>query len=265
MRTFASLVTVAAAAVALAGVVSTEAPTSGGSYTVLQMNLCLSGAAGCYPRTAYPAVVEEAAAQVVEHEPAVVTLNETCSADAVSMARRTGYHLRFAAVREDGEPLRCVSPGHRGVFGIAVLTRARITVSHDQAFTVQAGPEERRWICASTVRSVTACTAHLSTRGTAASRHANDAECTELRGVLARYDGAGTTVFGGDVNRQAPCAPASMWAREDGAAGQASGIQHVYGSVSLGSPSARVAPATHTDHDFLLAAALLRARASDRG
>jgi len=267
VRKFVSLVAVAAAACVVVAAVSTDAPARGPgtSYTVLQMNLCLSGISGCYPRTAYPDVLDEAAAQVVDHEPQVVTLNETCSGDARAMAHRTGYHLRFAAVRYGAGGLPCVKPGGRGLFGIAVLTRAPIVSSRDQAFSVQADLEERRWVCATTTRAVTACTAHLSTRGTAHARRANDAECRELRGVLARYDAAGTTVFGGDMNRLAPCAPRSMWATEDAAAAQSSGIQHVYGSTTLARPTTEVTAAVHTDHDFLLAAGRLYARPRGEG
>ena len=158
---------------------------------VLQMNLCLSGKAGCYARTAYPSVVDEASAEVQRRDPAAVTLNETCSADAAEIARRTGYQLRFAAVLAWGAPLPCVDPGGRGDFGIAVLTKDDIKASHDEAFAVHADEEERRWLCATTIREVTVCTAHLSTRGSTAQRAANDAECHELRGVLARYHDAG--------------------------------------------------------------------------
>ena len=41
-------------------------PGMGAPYTMLQMNLCLSGVAGCYGRTAYPAVVDEAVATIIE-------------------------------------------------------------------------------------------------------------------------------------------------------------------------------------------------------
>ena len=54
------------------------------------------------------------------------------------------------------------------------------------------------------------------------------------------YQDAGTTVFGGDVNRQEPCAPATMWARQDTAATQAAGVQHIYGSLSLEPPEPEV-------------------------
>jgi endonuclease/exonuclease/phosphatase family metal-dependent hydrolase len=217
------------------------------------MNLCLSGMAGCYGRTAYPAVVDEAVDEVTERGPQAVTLNEVCSRDAGEVARRTRYQIRFAAVRVHGATLPCVHPGGRGVFGIAVLARDTIRTFHDQAFAVHTGLEERRWMCATTVEPLTVCTAHLSTRGSPGARRANDAECAELHGVLARYDEAGMTVFGGDVNRHLPCAPRTMWAEEDTAAAQLPGIQHIYGSRSLHHPSARVGAATHTDHDFFIA------------
>ena len=141
MRKFVSLVAVAAAACAVVVALATDAPARrpGTSYTVLQMNLCLSGISGCYPRTAYPDVLDEAAAQVVDHEPQVVTLNEACSGDARAMADRTGYHLRFATVSYGAGALSCVKPGGRGVFGIAVLTKAPIVSSRDRAFSSAGG------------------------------------------------------------------------------------------------------------------------------
>lgn len=232
---------------------SEPAPPHSTSFKVLQMNLCLSGVAACYDRAAYPAVVDEAAGQVAKHQPDAVTLNEACRDDAAAIARRAGYHLRFTAVLVRGAPLPCVQPGGRGVFGLAVLTKGRIETSRDRAFGTQAGAEERRWICATTVRAVTACTAHLGTRGSTEQRQANRAQCRELRRVLAHYDERRTTVFGGDVNRREPCAPATMWARGDTKAGQKAGIQHIYGSRSLDRPATRVKPARYTDHDFFLA------------
>lgn len=146
----------------------------------------------------------------------------------VPIPRRTGYRMRFTAVRVGGAPLPCVSPQGRGVFGLAVLTKERIHSSHDAAFGSHAGREERRWLCVTTADAVTVCTAHLGTRESIVASRANDAECAERRGVLTRYDEAGATVFGGDVNRRQSCASSSMWATED-------------------------APAAHTDHDFFAA------------
>src|SRR5215469_12990639 len=38
-------------------------PSHGSAYTLMDMNLCLSGIAGCYPKVHYPAVVQEAIAR----------------------------------------------------------------------------------------------------------------------------------------------------------------------------------------------------------
>ena len=57
-------------------------------------------------------------------------------------------------------------------------------------------------------------------------------------------------MFGGDVNREEPCAPDRMWVRADTAAAQVPGIQHIHDSVSLDEASAGVAAATYSDHDF---------------
>src|SRR5881227_2883425 len=88
---------------------SARAPT-GSTYTLMQMNLCLSGLAGCYGTVAYPAVVEDAEARIREARPDAVTFNEACGGDVASIARRTGYHLRFSQVIYNGEPLRCIGP-----------------------------------------------------------------------------------------------------------------------------------------------------------
>jgi hypothetical protein len=98
---------------------------------------------------------------------------------------------------------------------------------------------------------VDVCTAHLNTRSTTEVA-GNDAQCAELAALLARRAAARTVIFGGDVNRRHSCAPDGFWTRTDRSAHQAPGLQHVYGSGSLRSPSADGVPATHTDHDVLL-------------
>jgi endonuclease/exonuclease/phosphatase family metal-dependent hydrolase len=234
-------------------------PSDGSStYTLMQMNLCLSGLAGCYGKAAYPAVVEEAVARIREAHPDAVTFNEACRSDIARIARRTGYHLRFSRVIYRGERLRCVRPGGRGLFGEAVLTAAAIESTDSQDFEAQAGIERRRWLCVTTRVDVDVCTAHLNTR-TTIEVAGNDAQCVELAALLARRAAARTVTFGGDVNRRHSCAPAGLWTRTDRSAEQAPGLQHVYGSGALRSPSAEVVPATHTDHDVLLVRAHLTA------
>jgi endonuclease/exonuclease/phosphatase family metal-dependent hydrolase len=225
------------------------------SYTLMQMNLCLSGFAGCYGKVAYPAGVEDAVARIRAARPDAVTLNEACRGDAARIARRSGYNLRFSAVTVAGAPLRCVHPGGRGRFGIAVLSRAAIEGSESDDFAAQAGTEWRRWLCVTTRGGVDVCTAHL-----AMPSPTNDAQCAELTGILERHAAGSTVVFGGDGNRRRPCAPERAWTRTDGSAAQAPGLQFVSGAGALGAPTATVVPAGHTDHDVLLVRARLAAR-----
>jgi hypothetical protein len=233
-------------------------PAASSTYTLMQMNLCLSGLAGCYGKVAYPAVVEEAVARIREVHPDAVTFNEACRSDVARIAGRTGYHLRFSRVIYRGERLRCVRPGGRGLFGDAVLTEAAIESTDNHDFKAQAGIERRRWLCVTTRVHVDVCTAHLNTRSTVEVA-GNDAQCVELAALLARRASVRTVTFGGDVNRRWSCAPDGVWTRIDRSAEQAPGLQHVYGSSELRSPSAEVVPATHTDHDVLLVRAHLTA------
>ena len=183
-----------------------EPSAAGMTYTLMRMNLCLSGFADCYPKVAYPTGVHEAVARIREAHPDAVTLNEGCLGDVARIARQTGYHLRFSTVTASGEPLRCVRPGGRGRYGDAVLTKAAIERSDSHDFAAQAGVEWRRWLCVSTRAGVDVCTAHLAVRS-ASGAAANDAQCAELAAVLARRAVTRTVIFGGDVNRGRACAP----------------------------------------------------------
>jgi endonuclease/exonuclease/phosphatase family metal-dependent hydrolase len=233
-------------------------PAASSTYTLMQMNLCLSGLAGCYGKVAYPAVVEEAVARIREARPDAVTFNEACRSDVARVARRMGYRLRFSRVIYRGQRLRCVRPGGRGLFGDAVLTKAAIERTHSHDFRAQAGIERRRWLCVATRVGVDVCTAHLNTRSSVEVA-GNDAQCVELAALLARRASARAVAFGGDVNRRQSCAPRGLWTRTDRSADQAPGLQHVYGSGTLRAPSAQVVPAAHTDHDVLLVRAHLTA------
>jgi endonuclease/exonuclease/phosphatase family metal-dependent hydrolase len=234
-------------------------PPAGSTYTLMQMNLCLSGLAGCYAKTDYPAVVQEASARIREAHPDAVTLNEVCRGDVALIARRTGYQMRFSRVIYLGAPLRCVRPTGRGLFGDALLTKAAIERTENRDFEAQAGIERRRWLCVSTRADVDVCTAHLNTR-TTVEVAGNDAQCAELAALLADRAAVRSVIFGGDVNRRRSCAPDGVWTRTDSSAEQAPGLQHVYGSGSPRPPSAQVVPLTHTDHDALLVRAHLSAQ-----
>lgn len=222
------------------------------------MNLCLSGISSCYPMVDYPAVLQEAITRIRAARPGAVTFTEACSNDVGLIARRTGYHLRFATVIYNGKLLPCIDPGGRGLFGDAVLTKASILRSASQPFEAQSGPERRVWLCASTSAGVDVCTAHLAAHDPAEVA-ANGPQCAELRVILARRAASRAVIFGGDLNRRSSCAPRGFWTRNDDSAHQNPGLQQVYGTSAFRSPSAQVVPAAHTDHDVLLVHAYLNA------
>jgi endonuclease/exonuclease/phosphatase family metal-dependent hydrolase len=229
---------------------------AGSTFTLMQMNLCLSGLASCYRKAAYPAVLEEAVSRIAQTHPDAVTFNEACGNDVALIARRAGYHVRFSRVIYGGWSLRCIRPAGRGFFGDAVLTRAPIKNSVSHAFLAQADIERRQWLCVTTRDEIDVCTAHLSQRvpGEAA---ANDAQCEELVALLARRAAVRTVIFGGDLNRRPPCAPGGFWILTDASARQDPGLQQVYGTAALHVPSAHVIAARRTDHDILLVRAQL--------
>jgi hypothetical protein len=235
------------------------APSSGRpAYTLMQMNLCLSGLADCYrDRVHYPAALAEAVALIRRTHPDAVTLSEGCSGDVARIARRTGYHARFSTVIYGGAPFGCIDPGGRGVFGDAVLTKADIVQARNDAFAAQTDIERRRWLCVKTRAGVDVCTAHLSTQSPEEIA-GNDGQCAELATILAHRPPARAVIFGGDVNRTGSCAPAGFWTRSDASAGRSPGLQQVYGGPALHRPEAAVLPFAHSDHDVLLVSALLR-------
>lgn len=231
-----------------------DAPSQGARrpYSLLQMNLCLSGYAGCYARTQYPKILDEAVERIQANDVNAVTLNEACSGDVAEIAERTGYHYRFATVIYNGAPLACKTPDGRGEFGNAVLTKEAIRGSQDEPYSVFSGVEQRRWLCVRTARGVNVCTSHLSTDGETPGT-ANSVQCAELAQVLASRGRA--TIFAGDVNRRSSCAPKGQWTLTDEAAVQAPGIQHAYGD--LRAPVLELEGTTYTDHDALVIRALL--------
>ena len=233
-------------------------PSAGGpAYTLMQINLCLSGLADCYrDRVDYPAALGEAVALIRRTHPDAVTVSEGCSGDVAQIARRTGYHARFSTVIYGGGPFRCIDPAGRGAFGDAVLTRAAIVQSVNRAFAAQTDIERRRWLCVKTRAGIEVCTAHLSTQSPE-EIGGNNGQCAELATILARRPPARAVVFGGDVNRAGSCAPAGFWTRTDASAGHSPGLQQVYGSRALRRPEAAVLPFAHSDHDVLLVRARL--------
>ncbi len=220
-------------------------------YVLLQMNLCLSGQAGCFEEAQYPLGVSEAQTRIVDTDADAVTLNEVCRDDVEELARGTGYEMRFESVTSFGEPLPCSDPGDRGLFGIAVLTKTGVKGSIGEAFRVQDEVEQRHWLCATTDDAVTVCATHLE-RASSETESVNDAQCEEFADVLAGLEAKGPLIAAGDMNRWESCAPAGMWTRGDDDTTQAAGVQHMYGDPQFRRPAASVIPMEYSDHDALV-------------
>jgi endonuclease/exonuclease/phosphatase family metal-dependent hydrolase len=227
-------------------------------FSLLQMNLCLSGLAACLR---YPDVVREAVDVIDRQRPNAVALNEICRDDVAHIAGRTGYRWRFTGVPYLSKPLPCRNPAGRGLFGNAVLTKAAVARSVTGRFTAQDPLEQRRWLCVTTTQRTTVCTTHLEARISGASQVVNRRQCAELAELLAVRAARGPTLAAGDINRYGSCAPEGMWTRTDRRAAKRGGIQHIYGNADyLRTPVTEIVPATSTDHDFLQATARLVAR-----
>lgn len=251
LMTLAPLVAVPAGSAAPGGHRGPGHPPQHRETTLVQVNQCLSGYAGCFVGGEYPAIVEETIAVIEEQRADVVVLNESCRRDAARVAEETGLELHFSTVSYRGAPLDCKAPAGRGVFGNAVLTDADPLAVRDEAYAAQQGIEERRLACVLT-DGLTVCGTHLSTRGTPAARAANDAQCGELAGTVRRLARLQPVLASGDVNRLPGCLGRPFRTVTDAEAEQAPGIQHVYADPRLGRLRGQIVPAEHTDHDIVV-------------
>jgi endonuclease/exonuclease/phosphatase (EEP) superfamily protein YafD len=226
-------------------------------YTLVQLNLCLSGRAQCYPKVGYPSGVRDAVAVIRKTGADAVTLSEVCRSDVEQIATDLGYEVRFAAVASYVLPDDCVDPGGRGVFGMAVLTRAPVLSSTGGPYRAQdKGIEQRRWLCVTTDETQV-CTTHLEVRGRPRLDAVNDAQCREFAQVLRRLGGGRSLIAAGDLNRGGACAAPAMWIGTDRAAEQAPGKQQAYASEAFGAPQTSIVPMAYSDHDALVVTARL--------
>ncbi|QQQ73558.1 endonuclease/exonuclease/phosphatase family protein [Saccharothrix sp. 6-C] len=214
----------------LCGLVTAPA-SAATAFKVLQMNLCNSGAAGCYQGGS---AVDEAVAMIQRRVPDVVSVNEVCLSDLPRLTAAAGataeYQFAFARRKSTNTDIEC-SAG-RGAYGSGIIVKEGIRTSGQNTYTAQDGGDEvRAWACAlSEVRGFTACTTHLSTTGATAL-----AQCKELvPATVLSHDptGSATTrhVVVGDLNlRYSPgsatnaqnCVPSGWFRKGDG------DVQHV--------------------------------------
>jgi endonuclease/exonuclease/phosphatase family metal-dependent hydrolase len=230
--------------------------------SVLQMNLCNSGMAGCYQGGR---AVPEAAAVIAAARPDAVTLDEICRRDLAALAAgmRRAFpadaiywqfqpaHQRYDAVSS------CVNGDQYGI-GILVHrpTGSPTAVTRGQEYPGQDGRrgERRVWECLYAVGSRYVCATHLS----AFDHNRALAQCrylmtTAIPDTYAQLGGYFPTVVGGDLNltdRGSPntgdCAPAGWLRTGDG------GVQHVLATPDFAVVSVRRLAMTYTDHPALL-------------
>ncbi|ALE85825.1 endonuclease/exonuclease/phosphatase family protein [Pseudonocardia sp. HH130629-09] len=243
------------------GAAREPAPLEPPTVTVIQMNLCNSGIAGCWTGQAVAA-----AAEVLRREvPDAVTLNEVCRADVAELERvlagstpgaASSSSFQPARDRDTGSPYRCANGDE---YGIGVVSRAPSTVASAGIHPVQdpRDPEERAWLCLDTATAggpVGVCTSHLAYTDRAVTR----AQCAHLFGIvvagLRARDDAGPVVVGADLNLGsagdpdlAACVPeGSVPAADDG-------VQHVVVTPAASAADARVIDLRRTtDHPALL-------------
>jgi len=257
-RSLGFLAGLCCAAASLAGSPG-HAPQRDRPLTVLQMNLCNSGAAGCFTGRA----VAQAASVIRAERPDVVTLNEICQSDIDELARTltgargggtvlTAFEPAFSA--RTGQKVRCYNGQEYGV-GLLVRMPGKDPsyVREGGRYPTQGRGEQRVWLCLYVVASLQACTTHLAlgVNGTSL------AQCQYLLGTAIpamRLKGEPLpTVVAGDLNLGAadalPCLPLHYSRTDDGA------VQQVMASAGLVIGSSRTIDMRGaTDHPGLLVA-----------
>ena len=210
-------------------------------FTVLQMNLCNSGWAGCYTGRS----VAEAASLIRAARPDVVTLNEVCRDDVDALGRELGAAIAFqpAIDRRVGAPIRCRAGAP---YGIGLLTRRPADrLPRGETYPIQdpGGPEGRAWLC-SPAAGFVACTTHLVSTNPLVAL----AQCRYFfTTVVSAFPGP--VVVGGDFN----LGNLSTCRSSTGAADSDGGLQHV-AVFGVNSPhrSRVIDMAGTTDHPALL-------------
>ncbi|MBP2320661.1 hypothetical protein JOF56_001046 [Kibdelosporangium banguiense] len=176
---------------------SAAATGTGASVTVLELNICHGGMAGCYRGDA---VMVKAAEVIRMSKPHVLSVNETCSGDVDRFRPAMGpARALFVAARNlDGSPVMC--SGSDGQYGNIIMVSARFGGTAEESgvyaaqYTAADGIGElRAWACLPAA-TLSACTTHLSSDNAPTAL----AQCRELMSRAAGFPGP--TVVAGDFN-----------------------------------------------------------------
>jgi hypothetical protein len=234
----------------------TGAPSKGTArtettITVLQLNICHGGMAGCYRGDT---VLAKAAEVIRSSKPLVLSVNEACSddIDRLRPAMGSARALFVAARNLDGTPTLCRDGDQYGNI-IMVASRFADTTEETGTYTAQYTAadghlELRSWACL-LAAELSACTTHLSSDNAPTAL----AQCQDLMRRAAGYPRQ--TIIAGDFNlkdKGSPsmrdCDPPGFSRRGDG------GVQYLYASDDLTfDTTTSIDMRGTTDHPGLLA------------
>jgi hypothetical protein len=232
----------------------------GPQLRVLQMNLCNSGAAGCYTGRS----VAQAAAVIHAETPDLVTLNEVCENDVNELAQaltalhRTGTvatAFQAAVSRRTGGVVRCRNGSSYGIGILAYVPGPdRGHMKYGGVYPMQdSHGEQRVWLCLYATDVFYACTTHLADDSASMAL----AQCEYLLNTAIPAARASRqtkpTVVGGDLNlgpaAALPCLPSGYARRDDGA------VQQIMASADLAIDSSKTIDMRGaTDHAGLFVA-----------
>jgi endonuclease/exonuclease/phosphatase family metal-dependent hydrolase len=226
--------------------------SAGTTITVLQLNICHGGMAGCYRGD----VVLDKAAEVIRSSgPQVLSVNEACSGDVERLRPAMGpARALFVAARDlDGTPTLC-RDGKQQYGNILMVANGYAgtteeTGTYDAQYTAAGGALElRSWGCLLGAR-LSACTTHLSSDNAPTAL----AQCQDLMRRAAGQPRP--AVVAGDFNLKdegspgmRDCDPPGFSRRGDGS------VQHIYAGNDLSfAKTTEIDMAGTTDHPGWLA------------
>jgi hypothetical protein len=225
--------------------------TKGTTITVLQLNICHGGMAGCYRGDA---VIAKATEVIKQSKPQVLSVNEACSGDVDRLrpAMESARAVFAEAQNLDGTPVLCRGSDERYGNILMVSTKFAGTAEESGIYPAQyrgadGHRELRSWACLPAAQ-LNACTTHLSADNAPTAL----AQCKDIMGRAARYPRP--TIVSGDLNLRATGSPSIGDCDTDGFSRESdSGVQQVYVSDDLSVAStSRIDMVGTTDHPGLL-------------
>jgi hypothetical protein len=210
---------------------SAAATSTGTTITVLQLNICHGGMAGCYRGDA---VMAKAAEVIRVSNPHVLSVNEACSGDIDRLRPAMGpaRALFVAASNLDGTPVMCRGTDQRYGNIIMVATRFAGTTEESGTYAAQYRAEDgirelRAWACLP-AHQLSACTTHLSSDNAPTAL----SQCQDLLNRAAGYPGP--AVVAGDFNLRDQGSPSMQDCDRSGFSRWGDGsVQHVHASDGL--------------------------------